>query len=460
MDTTLVQALLHPSMYVTINLTLFVCAILVLFMQPGFMLLETGSVSRKNAINNLFKNFFDLCLVGLFFWFIGFDILNGTSPLTDLLRAFGLTRTVEEGGDFITPAHEVSVFFQLVFASTAVTITSGCITGRVRPFHYILYSVVFSAVVYPLIAFMVWNPEGLLYGVFIDFAGSVVVHAVGGFAGLAGAMLLGPRIGFFRHGSEQFGAEVVDALADSHQPHNVPLAALGVFLLWIGWYGFNAGTHFAAGVPAFTELDTTNVLSSLEPIFSTFGQIIANTTLGPAAGATVVTASMLILGEELDMLAILNGAIAGLVGITAAADSATVLGALLLGAVSGFGYMATRALLDHWRIDDPVGAFPAHGVPGLIGVIGTAFFVSDNLIVGLLTQTFFGLLIVGFAFGAAYLVFLFSLSVLSLLRMFNTLRNSQPGLDGNWLRVAPEVELEGLDQYLHGRDAYNVYDNV
>ncbi|MCI4660440.1 MAG: hypothetical protein MRY63_01280 [Neomegalonema sp.] len=463
MEQTLIQALLHPPVYMVLNITLFVCAVMVFMMQPGFMLLEMGSVSRKNAINNVFKNFIDMCLCGLFFWWIGFDILNGTSPVNDLLAMIGLTKEVDASANAILPSDPIAIFFQLVFASTAVTITSGCVTGRVHPFHYVIYSIVFASVVYPIIAFLVWNPAGALFGVFTDFAGSVVVHAVGGFAGLAGAILLRPRIGFYRFGAEDYGADVVDGLADSHQPHNVPLAAFGVFLLWFGWYGFNAGTLFAAGIPEFTALENDNILSVLQPIFDVFGNIIANTTLAPCAGAAIVVIYQLVRRRELDMLSILNGAIAGLVGITASADIATHVGAALIGAFCGLAFIGTRFTLEQFRIDDPVSAFGAHGVPGLIAVACVAFFPSEGPIQvqAFTNQIFLGLVLVGFSFVSAIVVFSFSDLVLRIVYAAGFVRGTiEPGYGNNYLRVAPEYELEGLDQHLHGRDAYNIYENA
>ncbi|MEO1066052.1 MAG: hypothetical protein AAFW47_01610 [Pseudomonadota bacterium] len=462
MDQSLIQALLHPPVYLVVNITLFICGILVLLMQPGFMLLEMGSVSRKNAINNVFKNFIDLCLCGLFFWWIGYDILNGTSSLTPVLAAIGLTKDAAGAANAILPTESIYLFFQFVFASTAVTITSGCVTGRVHPFHYVVYSVVFSSVVYPIIAFVVWNPIGILNGVFTDFAGSVVVHATGGFAGLAGALLIGPRIGYYRHGADDYGVDVVDALAESHQPHNIPMAALGVFLLWLGWYGFNAGTLFAAGVPAFTAVEGTDLLSVLTPIFDTFGQIVINTTLSPCAGASIVALALLLTNQEIDMLAILNGAIAGLVGITASPDIAPGIAAILIGAVSGFIFLGTRALLDAARIDDPVSAFSAHGTPGIFGAVVVGIVSPGGLDLALvLSQLSFALLIAAFSFVAACGVFglsVFLLRVCGLLPFFKG--EILPGYKGNYLRVETDYELEGLDQYVHGRDAYNIYENA
>ena len=460
MDQSLVQALLHPSVYLTINVTLFICAVLVLMMQPGFMLLEAGSVSRKNAINNVFKNFLDLCVCGLFFWWIGYDILAGQSYLTGFLGMIGLTKEPAEEAARILPTEPVAIFFQLVFASTAVTITSGCVTGRIRPFHYIVYSIGFSTIIYPVIAFLVWHPEGILYGVFKDFAGSAVVHGVGGFAGLAGMLLLGPRMGFFRHGADVYGADVVDGLADSHQPHNLPLASLGVFLLWIGWFGFNAGTHFSSGVEEFTELDTSNILAGLQSLFDTFGVIIANTILAPSAGALAVTVLLLARNDELDMLSILNGALAGLVGITGSADVAGQLATVAIGAICGITFVFVVDFMDGFRIDDPVGAFPVHGVCGFIGIVAAGFFPGEgqSIVASVFTQIGIGALLLGFAFAAAAGVFMLSVQFLKLGAMIGIVKDLTPGYGDNLLRVSPDVELEGLDLHLHGRDAYNIYD--
>ena len=461
MDQTLVQALLSPGALLTINVTLFICAVLVMFMQPGFMLLEAGSVSRKNAINNIFKNFLDFCMCGLMFWWIGYDILSGESHVTTLMLAIGLANEAPpaiEGG--ILPSEPILIFFQLVFASTAITVTSGTVTGRIRPFHYLFYSVFFAGIIYPLVAFTVWNPMGLLAGVFTDFAGAMVVHGLGAFAGLAGALMLGPRIGFFRYGAEEYGAEVVDELADSHQPHSVPLAALGVFLLWIGWFGFNAGTHFGAGLEPFGDLEGGDLLAPIHAIFDTFSQIIANTVLAPAAAAFFVTSLLLIRQEELDMQKILNGAIAGLVAITASCHIASELGAVIIGAIAGIVLVYSFDVIDMLRIDDPVGAFPAHGVSGVLGVVAVAFFPGEgqSFVNLFFAQLFGAVLIAGFSFGCAFAVFSLSKLVMVGLYKVGILSDMEPGFGDNLLRVVPEVELEGLDLHLHGRDAYNIYD--
>ncbi|MGF1455262.1 MAG: ammonium transporter [Alphaproteobacteria bacterium] len=471
MDSSLVQALLHPPVYLTMNVTLFICGILVLMMQPGFMLFEAGSVSRKNAINNIFKNVIDICLCGMFFWWIGYNILSGQSVVNEFFVNIGLTRDLlnlvqidpdaAEATTNILPTEPVRAFFQLVFACTAVTITSGCVTGRVRPFHYIFFSVFFSTLVYPIAAFMVWHPDGLFFGVFRDFAGAAVVHALGGFAGLMGALMLRPRLGYYRHGADVYGDDVVDGLADSHQPHNIPLAALGVFLLWIGWFGYNSGTLFGHGVPEFTTLEADNILSGLEAIFETFGQIMANTILAPCASVCLVTFLMLARQEELDMLLILNAAIAGLVSITAAADVASPLSAVLIGSAAGVGLMVSVAAMAALRIDDPVGAFPAHGIAGIIGIIAAAFYPLDGKSVFemLLSQTAVAAALILFSCLSAYLIFSTSRFILLFLHRVGVVHSLVPGFGKNLLRVSPDVELEGLDLHLHGRDAYNVYDN-
>ncbi len=456
------------TIYATINVFVFFCGVLVLMMQPGFMLLETGSLSRKNALNNIFKNFVDLCCCGVAFYFVGYAILDGSSVVVDGLRAVGLANdTPPPDPDTIvqlTPS--ISIFYNFVFAATAVTITSGAVTGRIAPFAYLVFGTVFSALVYPVVAFTVWNPDGLLYGVFADFAGSAVVHMVGGFAGLAGAILLGPRIGEFGYGRDLIDAEAYDRARRGTYPHNVPLAALGVFLLWIGWYGFNAGSIFSAGydlteiVPTLDGNAKDYAEAIINKVIDGFGAVILNTTLAPCAGVFVIFAFFVAIREPYHLTDLLNGALAGLVGVTASADILSPGQAMTVGAACALVYLGTTLLMGRWRIDDPIKAFAVHGAAGLLAIVLRGVFDPD---VSVATQLVYGLGIGLFAFVAAMATFLITNVVMRAVAMTQkgTARDPFPAAEPpdpfptRAIRISSYRELTGLDLEVHGEEAYS-----
>ena len=275
------------AIYAAINIVVFICGVLVIQMQAGFMLLETGSLSRKNAINNIFKNFVDLCVCGIFFYFFGYSIILGDSVVVDYMREYGLANaTVNDSpGPIVTLNDNIALFFNFAFAATCVTICSGSVTGRIAPYSYLIFGACFSAFFYPVVAFSVWNPDGALYGVFNDFAGAAVVHCMGGFAGLAGAIMLRPRIGEHDYGKDLVDPERFAVAQASNLPHSVPLSALGVFMLWIGWFGFNAGSTFSSGfdlsvvtLDAGIDAPADFAESVFNQLIATFSQVIINTT--------------------------------------------------------------------------------------------------------------------------------------------------------------------------------------
>lgn len=457
------------------NVVLFTSGVLVLMMQPGFMLLESGVMSNRNVINNIFKNMIDLCIVAAGFIFFGFDIVNGSSPITPAIEAIGqflfpsasataaaLAAGSVGGENEVSATASIGVFFQAVFAATAITICSGSVTGRILPLPYMLFSLVFGSLVYPALAFHVWNSSGSLYGQFTDFAGSMVVHGVGGFAGLAGAVILGPRLGRCGYYGG-LGAKHAEELAARHKPNNIPLAALGVFLLWIGWYGFNGGTAFAGSLSE----------SGLEETFSTFGVIIINTTIAPACAVlcVLVIAFSGIVGDRIYITHILNAVLTGLVGITAACDIVTSAEAALIGFISGGMYVVAQEGLLRAGVDDPVGAFPVHGIGGLIGVAAVAFGGSGNSGIAydvLGTQLYFGIVVAAISFTCAYITFFLS-GVIGLMiapdillgkesRKNHLEQNSTAPFVGfirNKIRYSGQYERTGLDLAVHGQRAYN-----
>ncbi|MDG1874563.1 MAG: ammonium transporter [Mariniblastus sp.] len=406
--------------YVFNNAIIFLCAVLVLFMQAGFSLVEVGLNSAKNVVNILFKNLMDLSIGGILFFIIGFGIMYPGEYLYGSLNpyfsfgGFGLY----EAKDGASLSPHASWFFQAVFAATAATIVSGAVAGRMKFSSYLIFSAILTALVYPISGYWKWGGGWLDELGFQDFAGSVVVHAVGGFAGLAGAILLGPRIGRFSK----------DGKSLALPGHNMTFAALGVFILWVGWYGFNPGSQLNFGTAG--DIDATV-------------KIAVTTTLSAAAGAIIATLISWIWLKKPDLSLSLNGALGGLVGITAGCDCFSEWWSMVIGACAGALVVVGVRLLDRLRIDDPVGAWPVHGLCGIwgclaIGFIPNAHFADPNawLDLNLLSAQCIGTLaIVTWAF-------------LTMLALFGVLKVC--GI----LRVTEADELAGLDVSEHGMNAY------
>ncbi len=406
----------------TINtLIMFVCAVLVLFMQAGFAMLEMGLNSAKNTVNILFKNVMDLSIGVLLFLFLGFGLMYPGEDNWNGVFGFGgsfVSRDVEEvnrdDDGAVLYSSAADFLFQVAFAATAATIVSGAVAGRMRFGAYLAYSAFLTGLIYPISGMWKWG-EGFLDQMgFQDFAGSVVVHAVGGFAGLAGAMVLGPRIGRF-----------VKGRSVPIPGHNIAFAGLGVFILWIGWYGFNPGSQLVYFGTADAEATTFIALT---------------TTIAAATGAVAAMIVAWLLFAKPDVTMALNGALAGLVGITANCDQVTQVGALIIGGVAGVLVVLGVIALDKLRIDDPVGAFPVHGLCGIWGGLATGL-LGVNIPEGLDRMGYVGVqafgtfVIVAWAFFTMLLLFL-------VLRLF--------GL----LRVSPEDEMAGLDITEHGMHGY------
>jgi len=315
--------------------------------------------------------------------------------------------------------------FQVAFAATAATIVSGAVAGRMKFTGYLVYSAILTGLIYPISGMWKWGGGALAEMGFADFAGSVVVHAVGGFAGLAGAMLLGPRIGRYSE----------DGKSQPILGHNIPLAALGVLILWVGWYGFNPGSQLA-----YTSNANAEVTS----------YIAVTTTLSAAAGCVVAMFLSWGMFGKPDLSMALNGALAGLVGITANCDQVTMESALIIGAVSGVLVVLAILALDKLKIDDPVGAFPVHGVCGVWGGIATGIFgltmpeitLADETI-KVLTRSEY--IMVQLKSTAIICVWAF----VTMFILFSILK--AVGL----LRVSAEDEIKGLDIVEHGMPAYN-----
>ena len=384
------------------SLWIVVAGILVMFMQPGFMLVETGFTRSKNSVNIVMKNFMDFSVGAITYWAFGFALAYGGTTLGGFLAY----------GSFFLEGDSITYFFQVVFAATAATIVSGAVAERTKFSAYLLFQPFICGVIYPIVTHWVWSGQGWLGDLgFIDFAGSGVVHMVGGFAALAGVQIVGPRIGKYD---------------DNGNPQVIPgssmvAGALGVFILWFGWYGFNVGSALAA-----VDVD--------------LAAIAVTTTLSASAGSITAMYTSMISGNP-NVGMTLNGALAGLVGITAGCANVNNLGAVLIGLVSGVLVVYSINFLEKKGFDDAVGAVSVHGICGIWGVLAVAIFdTTDGLVYGggatLFLPQLIGILAIGaWAYGTSFLVF--------------KVIDSTVGL-----RVTAEEEIAGLDATEHGTSAY------
>ncbi len=324
-----------------------VSAALVFFMQAGFALLEGGMSRAKNSTNVIMKNMADLCFGALAFWAVGFGLMFGLNSSGWFGSSHFLPETLS-GGD------SVFLLFQAMFAATAATIVSGTVAERMRFGPYVIASVVITAGIYPLYGSWTWGGyfggQGWLGALgFIDFAGSTVVHSIGGWCALAGAIVVGPRLG-------RFGA---DGSARAIPGHNLPLVALGVFVLWLGWFGFNGGSTLAANAD--------------------LGFVLVNTHLAGAGGMVGTYLTLTLLNRPVLMTTTVNGAVAGLVAITAGCATMPTGFAILTGLVAGPVMVLGGALLERLRIDDVVGAVPVHAFCGAWGTLAAGLFYKGDL---------------------------------------------------------------------------------
>ena len=378
-------------------------AILVFFMQAGFAMVESGLTRAKNAGNIIMKNLMDFCIGTVVFMLLGYGIMNSESYFFGLI---GLPEYQLFTGFYTFDWS--NFFFQLVFCATAATIVSGAMAERTKFSSYCIYSAVISAVVYPIEAGWVWNGQGWLAQLgFIDFAGSCVIHMVGGISGLIGAILLGPRIG--KYGKDGNSRAILG--------HNIPIAALGTFILWFCWYGFNGA---AASDPA------------------QLAQILGNTTIAPAVATVVCMLFTWIKNGKPDVGMCLNAPLAGLVGITAGCADLDAVGSLVVGVVTGVLVVVVVELLDmKLHIDDPVGAVAVHGSCGMAGTLLTGLLATEGglLYGGGLRQL--GVQCLGVVAVAAYTGVVMTI-------VFQVIKHT------NGLRVTPEEEVAGLDATEHG----------
>ena len=403
------------------NLWLLIATILVIFMNAGFAMVEAGMCRSKNAVNILAKNLFVFALAVTSYWFIGYSLMYGGSVADGWLYFGGLFFDPTVTADMVSDAGlvpTVDFLFQSAFAGTAATIVSGLVAERVKFGEFVVFAVVLTAFIYPIAGSWKWNGGWLDSLGFVDFAGSSIVHSVGAWAGLVGAMLLGPRIGKYSDGKPQ-----------AMPGHNMAIATLGALVLWIGWYGFNPGSQLA--------------MDQWVPY------VAVTTTLAAAAGAIGATIVSTLTSGKPDLTMIINGILAGLVSITAGCGDMTLAGAWFAGLVGGIIVVFSVAALDAAEIDDPVGAFSVHGVCGVwgtvvIGLWGTAV-QGDGAGMGLFNGGGITLLLVQALGAAAYAIW----TLVTCWIAWSVIG----GLFGG-IRVSEEEETQGLDIGEHGMEAY------
>ena len=401
--------------YIMTTLLFLIGGFLVMWMAAGFAMLEAGLVRSKNVTTQLTKNIALFAIAAIMYWLVGFNLMypgdawistGYLGPLFSVtsLEPVGLA-AADASLDYASVASDF--FFQLMFCATTASIVSGTLAERIRLWPFLFFTVILTGFIYPIEASWQWGGGWLSEAGFSDFAGSTLVHAAGGFAALAGALVLGPRIGKYAR----------DGRVVPMPGSNLALATLGTFILWLGWFGFNGGSQLAAG----TVGDITDV-----------GRIFANTNMAASAGAVSALILTQVTYGKVDLTMVLNGALAGLVSITAGPLDPTLFGALWIGAVGGVIVVFAVPLLDRLKIDDVVGAIPVHLVAGFWG----------TLVVPVYTEgTSFGTQILGFAAIGAF-VFVVSLVVWFILK----------ALGG--IRVSEEAEVNGLDMAELGMEAY------
>lgn len=394
------------------NVWMMICTALVFFMHLGFSLLEIGLTRQKNTINILFKNIFIVTIGLLLYCLVGFNLMypgfeEGSAGIFGF-AGFGLDAaaatdlTYNAGYTYWT-----DFLFQGMFAATAATIVSGAVAERVKIVPFMIFTILYVGLVYPIAGSWKWGGGFLqmMETPFYDFAGSTLVHSVGGWAAVVAVCLLGPRIGKFKGGKPQ-----------AIPGHNIPLATAGVLILWLGWFGFNGGSVLSAD-PALTSLT------------------LVTTCLAAAAGGVVAMLVSTAMYKNLDLTMFLNGILGGLVGITAGADVMGPTDAILIGAIAGSIIVFAVAFIDRLKLDDPVGAIAVHLVCGIWGTLAVGIFGAKAGLDQFVSQ------LIGIVCYAAICI---SSSFLILFVLKKTMG----------IRVSEKEELEGLDAHEHGMDAY------
>ena len=432
--------------YIMTSLLFLIGGFLVFWMAAGFAMLEAGLVRSKNVSTQLTKNIALFALAAIMYWAVGYNVMyplgemsfasmadvdkdlinwtiyslkeaeDGTVAVIGYLGAFGLAALQDVGVgagdvDLGYASDSSDFFFQLMFCATTASIVSGTVAERIKLWPFLGFVVVLTGLIYPISASWQWGGGFLAEMGFSDFAGSTLVHAAGGFAALAGAIVVGARIGKYKDGR-------VVPMPGS----NLALATLGTFILWMGWFGFNGASQLAAG----TVGDITDI-----------GRIFANTNMAASAGAVAALVLTQLMYKKVDLTMVLNGALAGLVSITAGPLDPTLFGALWIGAVGGVIVVFAVPFLDKLKIDDVVGAIPVHLIAGFWGTMAVPFYTSGTSFV---TQ------FIGFA---AIGLFVFVVSIIGFIILKATVG----------IRVSEEAEIKGLDMSELGMEAYPEFTN-
>ncbi|KQO01174.1 ammonium transporter [Paenibacillus sp. Leaf72] len=398
-------------------------AAMILLMEGGFALLEAGFVRQKNAVSIIMKVFVDIAFGALVFYFFGFAIMYG-KDVGGLLGTSGFLLSGDLSHIVLNISHETYWLFQCAFVIAVISIVSGAVAERIHFRAYILLTIAMTGLIYPLAGHWVWSTGGWLGKLgMIDFAGSAVIHALGGFAALAAAIFVGPRIGKFSP----------DGKVNIVSPSNLPLASVGAFILWFGWFGFNAGSTLSA----------TN---------TSIGHIAVTTMLSAAAGGATCILFTMFRYKKADPPMVINGSLAGLVGITAGCAFVSDGAAIFIGALCGIMMVLATEYMESKKIDDPVGAFAVHGISGSIGTLALGLFAKPEL-ASEVGQGYYGLFYGGglklLGVQALGLVtvsvwgFVFTWAVLWLIRKIMP------------VRVSKDEELIGLDVGIHGVPAYS-----
>ncbi|MCX7797538.1 MAG: ammonium transporter [Melioribacter sp.] len=415
-----------------------ITACLVFFMNLGFALVESGFTQSKNTVNILSKNFIVFAISSLAFWVIGWGLMFGDGNdfigLKGLIGLSGADNSPATGDAYQGVYSAISwasvpllakFFFQLVFAGTAATIVSGAVAERIKYIDFILFSFILVAFMYPITGHWIWGGGWLAKLGFWDFAGSTVVHSVGGWAALSGAMILGPRLNKYR-----------DNKIYPIPGHNMTSATIGVFVLWLGWFGFNPGSTMAADINSISRIVITTNSAAIAGILS----------------STIV--AWLVLGKP-DLSMTINGCLAGLVAITAGCAYVSVWSSLIIGTIAGILVVYAVIFFDKVKIDDPVGALAVHLVNGIFGTLAVGLFAEDHFMPGttgnglffggglkLFFNQLIGVIAVGvFTFVISYIVWMILKKLIG-------------------LRVSPSEEIEGLDIGEHGMEAYPEFEKV
>lgn len=390
-----------------------VATVLVFFMQAGFAMVETGFTRAKNAGNIIMKNIMDFSVGSFVFWLVGFSIMFGVDQggFIGKINLFSSGSFEHLGLNIPTIAF---LMFQTVFCATAATIVSGAMAERTKFISYLAYSLGISAIVYPIVGHWIWGGGFLSKIGFHDFAGSTVVHSLGGWAALIGAWIIGPRIGKYAK----------DGTPKVIKGHSLTLGALGVFILWFGWFGFNPGS----------------TLSGTD--FNSISHIFLTTNLSAAIAAITTMGVSWIRYKKPDVSMTLNGALAGLVAITAGCDIVSPIGAAIIGLISGIVIIFSIEFIDKvLKIDDPVGAVGVHGVSGALGTLMVGLFaINDGLFYG-----------GGFSLLKVQIIGVFSVAVWTLSTSYVLFKAIDLTIG---LRVTKKEEHNGLDQEEHGTESY------